>query len=102
MPPRAVLIKYASGFISASSRRPIRPRVLSVSGQWIETKSLVLSSSSKSNQPHAELCGYRRIEKRIERNGGFMPQPASSSSSLRAMPPRPITPSVRSRSSRPM
>ena len=31
-----------------------------------------------------------------------MPKPASSSTSLRPMPPKPITPSVRSRSSRPM
>ena len=45
--PRAVLISTASGFISASSRAPIMPRVDGVSGQCNETTSAVASSSGE-------------------------------------------------------
>ena len=41
-----MLTRYAVGFISPSSRSPIRCRVSSVSGTWSETTSAAASSSS--------------------------------------------------------
>jgi hypothetical protein len=46
--PRAVLINNASGFMSASSRAPIKPRVESSSGQCSETMSETQSSCCSS------------------------------------------------------
>ncbi len=44
---RETLISTAEGFIAASCAAPIRPRVLSVSGQAMATKSACLSISSR-------------------------------------------------------
>ena len=44
--PRLVFTRYAVGFISPSSRSPIRCRVSGVSGTWSETTSAAASSSS--------------------------------------------------------
>ena len=45
--PRAVLMMYAVGFISAISRAPIRPRVDALRGQLTETKSERRITSSR-------------------------------------------------------
>ena len=66
MPPRAVLIRYAAGFISASSRAPIRPRVCSFSGQWIDTKSASRQQFIQRDEPHAQLSGHSWVDERIE------------------------------------
>src|SRR4051795_4934448 len=50
MGPRLVLTRIAVGFISASSRSPIRSRVRSESCRWIVTTSAVASSSSFSTR----------------------------------------------------
>ena len=49
MPPRAALTRMAVGFISASSARPIRCRVVSVSGTCSETTSAAASSAASSS-----------------------------------------------------
>ena len=66
MPPRAVLIRYAVGFIRPSSRAPIRFRVCSLSGQWIETKSASASNSS-SDTGRARRRPRRPLRRRTDR-----------------------------------
>ncbi len=60
MPPRAVLIRMAPGFILASFSALIRPAVASVSGAWMETMSLLASRSSSGIQ--LTLCSSRLVE----------------------------------------
>ena len=58
--PRAVLMRSASGFMSASSRLPIIPVVAGVSGQCSDSTSAVRSSSSSVTRTgRVERAGIR-------------------------------------------
>ena len=92
--PRAVLMKYADGFIFANSAAPIRPCVRSSSRQFTDTKSDSASSVSRSTivtpRSFTADCGTSGSQPISRRSNGF-----ASRSTSRPMLPTPITPSVR-------
>ena len=81
-PPRAVLTRYAVGFIRASASVPIRWRVAGVSGQCSETKSARSSSSSSGTPERRELASTS------------MPKPSARRATASPIRPRPTIPSV--------
>mmetsp|Transcript_23709 Transcript_23709/g.60882 ORF Transcript_23709/g.60882 Transcript_23709/m.60882 type:complete len:291 (-) Transcript_23709:241-1113(-) len=90
--PRAVLMRYADGFIAASSAVPIMPRVCAFSGQWMDTKSLARSSvgTSTTSTPGFPIGAGLREETRT-----FMPKASAMSVTRAPMVPRPpMSPSV--------
>ena len=100
MPPRAVLMRRAAGFIIASSRAAIRPRFASTSGTWMVTKSARCrrsssgtSSTLKSSARSTATTGSYAMTSISSPCARF----ATSDPTL----PRPMTPSVLPRTSTP-
>mmetsp|Transcript_3187 Transcript_3187/g.9745 ORF Transcript_3187/g.9745 Transcript_3187/m.9745 type:complete len:247 (+) Transcript_3187:81-821(+) len=93
MAPRAVLTRNAVGFMRASSRAPTRPRVASLKGQWMDTKSASAnkSSSAMTTTPSSSSPGAADDDATTTR----MPSATPIFATSRPMRPRPPTrPSV--------
>ena len=69
IPPRAVLIRYAVGFMRARRSAFIRCRVEGINGQLIARMSGLGNHGVKIADLDADICGNRRIGIRIGRNG---------------------------------
>ena len=82
------------GFISASSRGPIRPRVVSLSGHITHTKSAVRNSVSRSTSSafRARACAAETFGSHAMWR---IPNGAASRNTSAPMLPIPIAPSVR-------
>ena len=93
---RDVLTRNAEGRIRASSSRPSRPRVRSPSARWIETTSLVASSSARLGASVTPSSSVRsRVRCRLQATTSM-----SKAEPIRATRP-PIRPSPSSPSRRP-
>ena len=60
-PPRATLMTYAVGFISANCARPIMPVVSGVFGMCTVTKSLWRSTSSNDSSSTCSCCAREGV-----------------------------------------
>ena len=59
MPPRAVLMRRAPGFMRLSSCAPSKPSVSAVRGRWIDTKSDCTSSASSEGMASTPISFAR-------------------------------------------
>jgi hypothetical protein len=91
MPPRAVLIRSAVGFIRESCGRRIMERVAGVSGTWSETTSL--SARRRSSEACSMRCAAQYAP-RSRRSCARIEQPTAARTRAVALPtwPRPIRP----------
>mgnify|MGYP003182722062 CR=1 FL=1 len=92
-PPRAVLIRMASGFILASSAAPMKFSVSGVRGRWREMTSHSAKISSGAARVMPWALAYASSQKGSWAST-FMPKPWARWATLRPMAPRPRMPMV--------
>ena len=101
IPPRAALTRRLPGFIWASWRGPIRPRVFSVSGAWTVMKSARPRSSSRPTSSTLN-CSARSCGTTGSKAITSISNPCARLATSVPMLPRPTMPSVFPRISTPV